>query len=54
MSLDGVILVVENGRTSREAVLAAQRALKNAEAKLLGIAPNDRHNPAPIWLNRLI
>jgi Mrp family chromosome partitioning ATPase len=53
LRLDGIILVVESGRTSREAVLAAQRALQSAEAKLLGIAPNDRLNPEPIWLNRL-
>ena len=39
--VDGVVLVVKAGRTTREAATYARRQLRDAKAKLLGVVVND-------------
>jgi protein-tyrosine kinase len=50
--VDGVVLVVRAGRTSREAVLQAKKRLQLAGARLLGVVLNDRTYPLPEFLYR--
>jgi len=49
-SADGVIVVVEAGRTRREEIVNAQRTIDVAGGKLLGFVLNKRRYPVPEWL----
>lgn len=50
--VDGVVLVVRAGRTSREAAAQARKRLQLAGARLLGVVLNDRTYPLPEFLYR--
>jgi Mrp family chromosome partitioning ATPase len=47
---DGVVVVVEAGRTRHEEILNAQRTIEVAGGKLLGFVLNKRRYPVPEWL----
>ncbi len=49
---DGVVVVVEAGRTRHEEILNAQRTIDVAGGKLLGFVLNKRRYPVPEWLYR--
>jgi Mrp family chromosome partitioning ATPase len=49
---DGVVVVVEAGRTRHEEILNAQRTIEVAGGKLLGFVLNKRRYPVPEWLYR--
>jgi Mrp family chromosome partitioning ATPase len=49
---DGVVVVVEAGRTRHEEILNAQRTIEVAGGKLLGFVLNKRKYPVPEWLYR--
>ncbi len=51
-SVDGVVLVVEAGRTRREEIQSAQRTLELTKAPFLGFVLNKRKYPVPEWLYR--
>jgi capsular exopolysaccharide synthesis family protein len=51
---DGVILVVEAGRTRWEVVQQAKEMLTQAQAKILGVVLNKRQFPIPAWLYRTL
>jgi capsular exopolysaccharide synthesis family protein len=48
--VDGVVVVVEAGKTSRQVALAAKLALERAGARLLGVVLNKRRYFIPGWL----
>ncbi|MBI5577880.1 MAG: CpsD/CapB family tyrosine-protein kinase [Deltaproteobacteria bacterium] len=48
--VDGVVVVVEAGKTSRQVALAAKQALENAGARILGVVLNKRNYFIPGWL----
>lgn len=50
--MDGVLLVVRVGRSSRQAVLQANKRLELARGRLLGAVLNDRVYPLPEFLYR--
>jgi len=49
-SADGVVVVVEAGRTRRDEIMNAQRTVEVAGGKLLGFVLNKRRYPVPEWL----
>lgn len=49
-SVDGVVVVVEAGRTRKEEIMNAQRTVEVAGGKLLGFVLNKRRYPVPEWL----
>ena len=49
-SADGVVVVVEAGRTRRAEILNAQRTISVSGGKLLGFVLNKRRYPVPEWL----
>jgi Mrp family chromosome partitioning ATPase len=49
-SADGVVMVVEAGRTRREEITNAQRTIEVAGGKFLGFVLNKRRYPVPEWL----
>jgi len=49
-SVDGVVVVVEAGRTRRDEILNARRTIEVAAGKLLGFVLNKRRYPVPEWL----
>jgi Mrp family chromosome partitioning ATPase len=49
--VDGVVLVVQAGRTSRRQIKFAQEFLHLANAKILGYVLNKREYPIPEWLH---
>jgi Mrp family chromosome partitioning ATPase len=53
-SLDGVLLVVESGRTLEEDLLRGKDLLSASRANLLGSVLNKQTNPMPGWLRRLV
>jgi capsular exopolysaccharide synthesis family protein len=48
--VDGVILVLEAGRTRRQVAIRAKRTLEEAGAKLLGVVINKRKLYIPEWI----
>jgi Mrp family chromosome partitioning ATPase len=53
-SVDGVVIVVEAGRSRRDQVVNAQRTIEQAGGKFLGFVLNKRRYPVPEWLYRRI
>jgi len=51
-SVDGVVIVVEAGRSRRDQVVNAQRTIEQAGGKFLGFVLNKRRYPVPEWLYR--
>ena len=51
---DGVVLVVEAGRTQKEQIARAALTIQAAQGKLLGIILNKRRYPVPGWLHRIL
>ena len=51
---DGVVLVVEAGRTLREEIDRALQVLRQANGVLLGFVLNKRRYPIPAWLYRFL
>jgi cellulose biosynthesis protein BcsQ len=51
-SVDGIVIVVEAGRSRREQILNAQRTIEQAGGKFLGFVLNKRRYPVPEWLYR--
>lgn len=49
---DGVVLVVEAGRTTKEQIDRAAQVIREAKGKLLGFVLNKRRYPIPGWLYR--
>lgn len=49
---DGVVLVVEAGRTGKEQIDRAVHVVREAKGKLLGVVLNKRRYPIPGWLYR--
>jgi len=48
--MDGVLLVVEAGKTRREVAFRAKKELEQAGAKVLGVVLNKRRYYIPEWL----
>jgi Mrp family chromosome partitioning ATPase len=51
---DGVVIVVEAGRTSKKQIHRAAEVIRGAQGKLLGIVLNKRRYPIPAWLYRFL
>ena len=51
---DGVVLVVEAGRTAKEQVERAVRVIREARGTLIGFILNKRRYPLPGWLYRML
>ncbi|HEY8204448.1 MAG TPA: hypothetical protein VIF81_06960 [Pyrinomonadaceae bacterium] len=51
-SVDGVVIVVEAGRSRRDQIVNAQRTIEQAGGKFLGFVLNKRRYPVPEWLYR--
>ena len=51
-SVDGVVIVVEAGRSRREQIVNAQRTIEQAGGKFLGFVLNKRRYHVPGWLYR--
>ena len=49
-SVDGVVVVVEAGRTRRDEIRNAQRTIEMAQGNFLGTILNKRRYPVPEWL----
>jgi len=49
-TVDGVVVVVEAGRTRRDEIKNAQRTIEMAKGNFLGIILNKRSYPVPEWL----
>lgn len=49
-TVDGVVVVVEAGRTRRDEIQNAQRTIEMAKGNFLGIILNKRRYPVPEWL----
>lgn len=52
--VDGIVLVVEAGRTTKEQVARAVHTIRNAQGNLLGVVLNKRKYPVPAWLYKLL
>ncbi len=52
--VDGVILVIESGKTRRQVALKAKREMEEAGAKILGIVINKRKYYVPEWIYKRI
>ncbi len=52
--VDGVVLVIESGKTNRQVAISAKRQLEDAGAKLLGVVLNKKKNYIPDFIYRLI
>ena len=50
--VDGVVLVIESGKTRRQVVLRAKKELEEAGGKLLGVVLNRRRYHIPEWIYR--
>ena len=50
--VDGVILVLQAGKTRRQVALKAKKALEEAGAKVLGVVLNRRKHYIPEWVYR--
>ena len=51
-NVDGVVIVVEGGRSRRDQILNAKRTIEQAGGKFLGFVLNKRRYPVPDWLYR--
>ncbi len=51
-NVDGVVIVVEGGRSRRDQILNAKRTIEQAGGKFLGFVLNKRRYPVPEWLYR--
>jgi len=51
-NVDGVVIVVEAGRSRREQIINAQRTIEQAGGKFLGFVLNKRRYHVPDWLYR--
>jgi Mrp family chromosome partitioning ATPase len=51
-NVDGVVIVVEAGRSRRDQIVNAQRTIEQAGGKFLGFVLNKRRYPVPEWLYR--
>jgi Mrp family chromosome partitioning ATPase len=51
-NVDGVVIVVEAGRSRRDQIMNAQRTIEQAGGKFLGFVLNKRRYPVPDWLYR--
>ncbi len=51
-NVDGVVIVVEAGRSRRDQIINAQRTIEQAGGKFLGFVLNKRRYPVPEWLYR--
>lgn len=51
-NVDGVVIVVESGRSRRDQILNAKRTIEHAGGKFLGFVLNKRRYPVPEWLYR--
>jgi len=49
-NVDGVVVVVEAGRTRRDEIQNARRTLEMARGNFLGFILNKRSYPVPEWL----
>lgn len=49
-SVDGIVVVVDAGRSRRDEILNAQRTIESAGGNLLGFVLNQRSYPVPEWL----
>ena len=52
--VDGVLLVVSAGRTTRHQILQAQQIIENSGGKIEGCCLNRQTSPTPRFLNRLL
>ncbi len=52
--VDGVVLVIESGKTTRSVALSAKKQLEDAGGKLLGVILNKKKNYIPEFIYRLI
>jgi capsular exopolysaccharide synthesis family protein len=50
--VDGVILVLESGKTRRQVALNVKKQLEDAKGKLLGVVLNKRRHYIPDWIYR--
>lgn len=51
---DGVVIVVEAGRTGQEQVDRAAQVIREAQGTLIGFVLNKRRYPIPGWLYRML
>ena len=51
-NVDGVVIIVEAGRSRRDQIMNAQRTIEQAGGKFLGFVLNKRRYPVPEWLYR--
>lgn len=51
---DGVVLVMEAGRTGRAQIERAAKVIRDAQSTLVGCVLNQRRYPIPAWLYRLL
>jgi len=51
--MDGVILVVQNDRTTRRALRYATERLRSQDAHILGVVLNRVRRRLPRWLDRI-
>jgi Mrp family chromosome partitioning ATPase len=47
---DGVMLIIESGKTRKQVALKAKQELENAGAKVLGVILNRRKQYIPGWI----
>jgi capsular exopolysaccharide synthesis family protein len=52
--VDGVVLVIESGKTTRPVAFSAKKQLEEAGGKLLGVVLNKKKNYIPEFIYRLI
>ena len=50
--VNGVVLVIESGRTRRQVALSAKKQLEGAGGKLLGVVLNKRKYYIPEYIDR--
>ena len=48
--VDGIVVVVDAGRSRRDEILNAQRTIEAAGGNFLGYVLNQRRYPVPEWL----
>lgn len=53
-ALDGIVLIVEAGKTKRDEILRAADLIQGAGGRLLGTVLNKRRYPIPSWLYRML
>ena len=48
--VDGVMLIIESGKTRKQVAIKAKQELENAGAKVLGVILNRRKHYIPDWV----